>query len=71
MPMYRYVCSECGNEEVHLHSINEVPTISCSRCGRLMTRSISRVGILFKGSGFYITDSKKVSSSTSSESKGE
>lgn len=59
MPMYRYVCRDCGNEELHLHGIKETPYVSCSNCGNAMTRSISKVGILFKGSGFYVTDSKK------------
>lgn len=68
MPMYRYVCSECGNEEVHLHGINDSPSISCSKCGNSMTRAISKVGIVFKGSGFYITDSR---TSTKTESKSE
>lgn len=59
MPMYRYVCQSCGNEEVHLHSVNESPSLKCVRCGSDMVRTIGRVGIVFKGSGFYITDSRK------------
>ncbi|HOK87667.1 MAG TPA: zinc ribbon domain-containing protein [Fervidobacterium sp.] len=58
MPMYRYVCSKCGNEELHLHGINEIPSIKCSKCGGDMSKGIGRVGIIFKGSGYYITDSR-------------
>ncbi|AMW32808.1 putative regulatory protein, FmdB family [Fervidobacterium changbaicum] len=58
MPMYRYVCENCGNEEVHMHGINESPAVVCSSCGGRMTKAIGRVGIVFKGSGFYITDSR-------------
>ncbi|AFG35247.1 putative regulatory protein, FmdB family [Fervidobacterium pennivorans DSM 9078] len=68
MPMYRYVCENCGNEEVHMHGFNESPTISCSACGGRMTKTIGRVGIVFKGSGFYITDSRK---STTSKNENE
>ncbi|MGB9592356.1 MAG: FmdB family zinc ribbon protein [Fervidobacterium sp.] len=68
MPMYRYVCSSCGNEELHLHSINDSPAIKCGKCGNTMTKAVGRVGIVFKGSGFYITDNKKTSvSETKSE----
>lgn len=67
MPMYRYTCSKCGNEEVHLHNLNDNPSISCSKCGNLMNRSIGRVGIVFKGSGFYVTDNKGSAKSDSSE----
>ncbi len=67
MPMYRYVCQKCGNEEVHLHGINDSPNITCSQCGNSMSKAVSRVGIVFKGSGFYITDSKKTNTETKKE----
>ncbi|MDK2885552.1 MAG: hypothetical protein PWP54_110 [Thermosipho sp. (in: thermotogales)] len=66
MPMYRYVCKNCGTEKVELHGINDNPEIICDICGNEMEKTIGRVGIVFKGSGFYITDSKK-SSNTKSE----
>lgn len=59
MPMYRYVCRSCGTEEVHIHGINESPNLKCVKCGSDMVKAIGRVGIVFKGSGFYITDSRK------------
>ncbi|MBB6062578.1 putative FmdB family regulatory protein [Thermosipho japonicus] len=68
MPMYRYVCKSCGHEKVELHSINDNPDITCDVCGSKMERAIGRVGIVFKGSGFYITDSRKSSSTSSSDS---
>ncbi|QTA38235.1 FmdB family transcriptional regulator [Thermosipho ferrireducens] len=77
MPMYRYICENCGLEKRELHSMNETPEIICDECGSKMTKAIGRVGIVFKGSGFYITDSKntgignggKNSSSNNSSSK--
>ena len=68
MPMYRYVCENCGYEKVVMHSMNDSPAITCDKCGSVMRRSIGRVGVIFKGSGFYITDSRKSSSSTDESS---
>lgn len=67
MPFYRYVCDNCGSQKTILHSISENPVVQCDSCGTQMKRTISRVGILFKGSGFYCTDNKK-NGSTLSES---
>ena len=66
MPMYRYVCENCGNEKVILHSMNDNPVVVCEKCGSRMKRTVGRVGIIFKGSGFYTTDSR---SSKSEEKK--
>ncbi|SHH29658.1 FmdB family zinc ribbon protein [Thermosipho atlanticus] len=68
MPMYRYICTRCGTEKVELHGINDNPEIICDVCGNGMERAIGRVGIVFKGSGFYITDSKKSTSKKSDNS---
>jgi len=70
MPFYRYVCNSCGAQKTVFHSINENPAITCEYCGGKMKRGISRVGIVFKGSGFYCTDNKK-NGSKPSESKSE
>ncbi|HOH53690.1 MAG TPA: zinc ribbon domain-containing protein [Fervidobacterium sp.] len=69
MPMYRYVCSKCGNEELHLHGINDTPSIKCSKCGGDMFKGISKVGIVFKGNGYYITDSRNNSKTESKSSE--
>lgn len=65
MPLYRYVCRGCGNEEVHIHGVNEVPSLKCIKCGSDMVKTVGRVGIVFKGSGFYITDNRKESKAES------
>ncbi len=65
MPMYRYVCENCGTEEVHLHGLNETPSFTCPSCGGKMTKTIGRIGIVFKSSGFYITDSRNTSKTES------
>ena len=69
MPLYRYVCDNCGNEKVVMHSMNESPEVVCEVCGVPMRKAISKVGVIFKGSGFYITDSRKSSSNGSSSEK--
>lgn len=74
MPLYRYVCDNCGSQKTIFHSISENPVVNCDSCGKEMKRAISKVGIVFKGSGFYCTDNKKNgsgSTETKSESKTE
>jgi putative FmdB family regulatory protein len=65
MPTYRYQCKNCGHELEELQSMNEPPLVRCPACG---TDSLARVmsggaGLIFKGSGFYLTDYKKESAS--------
>lgn len=69
MPTYDYKCIKCGNVFEQFHGINERPQIVCPNCGSIAQKQISlHSGLIFKGSGFYITDYKKNSSSTSSTS---
>ncbi|WP_129408804.1 FmdB family zinc ribbon protein [Marinitoga lauensis] len=69
MPIYRYVCEKCGHEFTVMHGMSETPEVFCEKCGNLAKKGIGRVGISFKGSGFYINDSKKSSNSVSSSEK--
>ncbi|BBE30340.1 hypothetical protein OSSY52_04810 [Tepiditoga spiralis] len=62
MPIYRYECTECGHDFTVMHSMNETPNIKCEKCGAPAKRIIGKVGISFKGSGYYINDSKKTAS---------
>lgn len=72
MPLYKYRCSNCGYEFTILHSMNEKPDITCELCGGKAEKMIGKVGISFKGSGFYVTDSKKGNSnSTLKDNKNE
>lgn len=60
MPIYEFVCQSCGSEfeQIRSFSDNSVPT--CSVCGsEQVVRRMGRPAIHFKGSGWYITDSKK------------
>lgn len=57
MPTYEYKCTNCGNIFERFQSIKETPYTECPECNGLVKRLIGAgAGILFKGSGFYITD---------------
>lgn len=78
MPIYEYACTACGERTEAKQSFDEPPLEDCPHCGGKLRKLYSPVGIVFKGSGFYATDSKgaKAKSSTSkgesrSESKSE
>jgi len=56
MPTYEYLCSNCGRFE-EFQGINDPPLKHCPKCGGPVSRLISPgLGIMFKGSGFYLTD---------------
>lgn len=72
MPHYDYKCSECGNVFEVQQRITEEPLKHCPKCKGKVNRLISAAGIIFKGSGFHITDySKKSSVETKPEKKKE
>jgi putative FmdB family regulatory protein len=68
MPLYDYQCSKCGHVVEVRHGFNDTYAEACPACGGELKRVINPAPIIFKGSGFYITDSRKPSSSESSSS---
>ncbi|MCE2441218.1 MAG: zinc ribbon domain-containing protein [Candidatus Latescibacteria bacterium] len=58
MPTYDYACEACSHEFEHFQSITSSPLRKCPKCGeRKLKRLIGAgAGLIFKGSGFYITD---------------
>jgi putative FmdB family regulatory protein len=62
MPLYDYQCSQCQNVVEVRHGFNDAYTEPCAACGGELKRIISPAPIIFKGSGFYVTDSRKPSS---------
>jgi putative FmdB family regulatory protein len=61
MPTYQYQCRQCGFETEELQSMSEAPLLLCPRCN---TENLMRIlgggaGLIFKGTGFYLTDYKK------------
>ncbi|OGO42226.1 MAG: hypothetical protein A2Z04_05625 [Chloroflexi bacterium RBG_16_57_9] len=62
MPIYQYECSQCHYSFERMQSYRSDPVRECPECNGLVRRLISPVGVIFKGSGFYITDNRQVSS---------
>ncbi|HMO03962.1 MAG TPA: zinc ribbon domain-containing protein [Kiritimatiellia bacterium] len=57
MPTYEYACQKCGYEFEKFQSIKDEPVKRCPTCkGKVVKKFSSGAGLLFKGSGFYITD---------------
>lgn len=57
MPTYEYRCSSCQHEFEKFQRMSEEPVAECPKCGASSERRLSGgAGLLFKGSGFYITD---------------
>ncbi|MCG3121592.1 MAG: hypothetical protein ALAOOOJD_04747 [bacterium] len=64
MPTYDYDCTSCGHEFELFQSISAAPLEICPQCGGKVQRRINGgAGLIFKGSGFYLTDYKKANSS--------
>lgn len=56
MPTYEYQCDGCSYQFEVKQSIKDAPLTTCERCGKSLRRLISSPGIMFKGSGWYVTD---------------
>jgi putative FmdB family regulatory protein len=63
MPTYQYQCRNCGHELEEFQSMTEPPLTRCPQCGleSLVRVMGSGAGIIFRGTGFYLTDYKKAS----------
>jgi len=63
MPTYEYACKDCGQHIEVVQSMSDGPLTRCGACGGRLRKVFSPIGIVFKGSGFYRTDSRAASSS--------
>ncbi|HTF08227.1 MAG TPA: FmdB family zinc ribbon protein [Asanoa sp.] len=78
MPTYQYSCTECGHQLEAVQSFKDEPLSVCPECEGRLRKVFNSVGIVFKGSGFYRTDSRngvnggdpKVKSESESKSDG-
>ena len=68
MPTYQYLCTECGDQVEAVQKFTDDPLTVHDECGGRLRKVFSPVGIVFKGSGFYRTDSRKGSSASTSAS---
>jgi putative FmdB family regulatory protein len=62
MPTYTYQCDSCGHGFEAVQRFVDDPLTECPECGASIRRVIQPVGVVFKGSGWYITDSRPKSS---------
>jgi putative FmdB family regulatory protein len=58
VPTYQYACTECGHELEAVQSFTDDALTVCPQCGGRLRKVFSAVGVVFKGSGFYRTDSR-------------
>ena len=58
MPTYEYACRDCGEHLEVVQSFKDDPLTECGRCGGSLRKVFSAAGIIFKGSGYYVTDSR-------------
>jgi putative FmdB family regulatory protein len=68
VPTYQYACTACGEQLEAVQSFTDAPLTECPACGGALRKVFSAVGVVFKGSGFYKTDSRKSTSEKSGES---
>jgi len=64
MPTYEYACKQCGENLEVVQSFHDTPLTRCGNCGGELRKVFGNIGIVFKGSGFYKTDSRSSSSAT-------
>ena len=70
MPTYQYACTSCGEQLEVVQKFTDDPLTVCSVCGGELRKVYSAVGIVFKGSGFYRTDSRAEAKSRAGAAKG-
>ena len=71
MPTYEYACTDCGEHLEVVQSFKDAPLTECGRCGGALRKVFSAAGIIFKGSGYYVTDSRKAPAGETSTSTSE
>jgi putative FmdB family regulatory protein len=69
VPTYQYACTECDHRFDAVQSFSDPSLTVCPECGGKLRKVFSSVGIVFKGSGFYRTDSRAGAGSTVAKSE--
>ncbi|MDP9403016.1 MAG: FmdB family transcriptional regulator [Actinomycetota bacterium] len=70
MPTYEYACKSCGEHLEVVQSFKDDPLTTCPRCGGQLRKVFGAIGIAFKGSGFYKTDSRAAASTEHTSGSG-
>ena len=66
MPTYQYACTACEHRFEAVQSFSDAPLTECPECSGKLRKLFGAVGVVFKGSGFYRTDSRSGSSKSTS-----
>jgi len=66
MPTYQYACADCGHQFEAFQTFSEASLTTCPECKGEVRKIYSAVGVVFKGSGFYKTDSAQSNAKPSS-----
>ena len=69
MPTYEYACRACGTHVEVVQSFRDDPLTVCGLCGGELRKVFSAAGIIFKGSGYYSTDTRPKPAESTSETK--
>ncbi len=64
MPTYAYACKDCGHAFDIVQAFSDSTLTDCPECGGTLRKKFNSVGVVFKGSGFYRTDSRETKGST-------
>jgi putative FmdB family regulatory protein len=70
VPTYQYACTSCGHQLEAVQTFSDDPLTECPECQGRLRKLFSSVGIVFKGSGFYRTDSRKPAKAEAGASAG-
>ena len=70
MPTYEYACKSCGEHLEVVQSFKDDPLTTCAVCGGALRKVFGSIGIAFKGSGFYKTDSRSSSKPAAKSDSG-
>jgi putative FmdB family regulatory protein len=68
VPTYSYACTECGNRFDVVQAFTDDTLTTCEKCSGRLRKLFNSVGVVFKGSGFYRTDSRESSKTTTNGS---
>lgn len=72
MPTYSYACTDCGNRFDAVQALTDDALTTCPQCAGRLRKLFNSVGVVFKGSGFYRTDSREqAKSSTNGSAKSD
>jgi putative FmdB family regulatory protein len=68
VPTYSYACTECGNRFDVVQAFTDDALTTCEQCSGRLRKLFNSVGVVFKGSGFYRTDSREAAKSSTNGS---